>query len=133
MPPRIFLTKRYPLPALHQLRNENFSPEENLRTFGPCSRLHGHGYEIEVTISGFADPTTGILICRDELDRIVEDRILGPYTGSNLSLHFLHTTGEALAQEFFRLLCPQLPESVFLSALAVNETAKNSFSVGRDL
>jgi len=132
MAPKISLTKRYPLPALHQLKNEDFSMEKNLRIFGSCSRLHGHGYEIEVTVSGSADPKTGMLISRDELDRIVGEHILKPYTGANLSIHFVHTTGEALAHEFYRLLRLKLPGSVSLSTLTVNETAKNSFTVRED-
>lgn len=126
---RVFLTKRYQLPALHQLRGESYSEEMNLRIFGPCSRLHGHDYEIEVTVSGDVDPKTGILLHRDQLDEIVTQEILEPYTGANLSDHFPHTTGEALALEFFELLRRKFSPPPFLARVKVNETAKNSFTV----
>ena len=129
MSTRISLSKRYQLPALHQLKSEGFSEEMNLRTFGPCSRLHGHDYEIEVTVSGEVNPGTGILISRDELDRIVKTHIIEPFIGTNLSNHFSHTTGEALALEFHGLLSKQFAPPTFLSGLTVNETAKNSFTV----
>ena len=129
MAPTVHLTKTYHLPALHQLKNDSFSEEENLRVFGPCSRLHGHDYLLEITISGTADTYSGILFSRDELDRIVESQILKPYKGMNLSQHFTHTTGEALALEFHHILKSQFPPPLFLSRLTVNETAKNSFEV----
>jgi len=132
MSTRISLTKRYQLPALHQLKSESYSEEMNLRIFGPCSRLHGHDYAIEVTVSGDVDPKTGILISRDELDQIVKSHLLEPFTGKNLSDHFSHTTGEALVLEFYGLLRKQFSPPAFLSRLTVNETAKNSFTVGDD-
>jgi len=132
MPVKISLTKRYQLPALHQLKSESFSDEMNLRVFGSCSRLHGHDYEIEVTVSGEVDTRTGLLISRDELDRIVLSHIIRPFSGSDLSHHFSHTTGEALTIEFHKLLSAKFSPPVFLSYLTVNETAKNSFTVGSD-
>lgn len=125
----VLLSKRYQLPALHQLQSEHYSEEMNLRTFGPCSRLHGHNYELEVTISGEVDPHSGLLINRDELDRIVKSRCIDPFIGQNLSDHFPLTTGEALVIEFFALLAPHLPPGLSLSRLTINETAKNSFTV----
>jgi 6-pyruvoyltetrahydropterin/6-carboxytetrahydropterin synthase len=123
------LTKSYHLPALHQLTNDSFSDEENMKVFGPCSRLHGHDYVIEITVSGTVDEYSGVLFARDELDRIVDDKILGPFKGKNLSHYFTHTTGEALAVEFHRILEPQFTSPTYLSRLTVNETAKNSFQI----
>ena len=128
---KVYLSKRYQLPALHQLKNERFSEEKNLKTFGACSRLHGHSYEIEVTVAGELDPGSGLLISGDELDRIVRSYIIDPFIGTNLSNHFSHTTGEALAIEFYGLLSERFSPPTFLSKLTVNETAKNSFTVAR--
>lgn len=129
MSTEIFLTKRYKLPALHQLGSPRYSAEKNLHTFGACSRLHGHEYELEVTVWGKVDPITGILMSRDELDRVVRCHVIEPFTGRNLSNYFSLTTGEALALEFFELLHKRLPPHLVLSRLTVNETAKNSFAV----
>ena len=131
MPTKVYLIKRYQLPALHQLESESYSEEMNLRSFGPCSRLHGHDYEIEVTLSGEVDLGTGLLVSRDRLDLVVKSLCIEPFVGTNLSDHFSHTTGEALALEFFSLLEPHLPSHLSLTRLTVNETAKNSFTVTR--
>jgi 6-pyruvoyltetrahydropterin/6-carboxytetrahydropterin synthase len=126
----IFVTKSYALPALHQLGVESLPAEENFKIFGPCSRLHGHDYQVEVTVTGKVDAASGLLIRREQLDRIVEAELIERFKGRNLSHHFPHTTGEALAVEFYRLLKPHFPPPTCLSRLTVLETAKNSFFAG---
>jgi 6-pyruvoyltetrahydropterin/6-carboxytetrahydropterin synthase len=127
---RILLTKSYPLPALHTLAGEGFSEAENLEVFGPCSRLHGHDYRIEATVSGPVDHASGLVINRDVLDGAVKKHLLEPFVGTNLSDHFQHTTGEALAVEFFEILKVCLPADVVLVRIRLHETAKNSFIAG---
>lgn len=126
---RVTLTRRYHLPALHILATPSLSQEENFKIFGPCSRLHGHDYQLEVTVSGGIDAQSGLLIGRDELDRLVSATLLEPYRGTNLSDHFTHTTGEALALEFYRLLRLELDHRIELDSVTLRETAKNSFIV----
>ncbi len=128
---RILLTRSYLLPALHTLTVEGFSEEENMQFFGPCSRLHGHDYRVEVTISGPVDPESGLMMNRDTLDRTVKKHLLEPFDGTNLSDHFQHTTGEALAVEVFGILRDRLPADVVLVRIRLQETAKNSF-IARD-
>lgn len=132
MPSQISLSRRYSLPALHTLTGKGFSKKKNLQVFGPCSRLHGHDYQIEVTITGPIDAMTGLMICRDELDSMVRNRLIEPYSGKNLSDHFLHTTGEALALEFHGILEPWIKDPLRLLSVTVRETRKNSFHVGEE-
>ncbi len=128
---RLTLTRQYQLPALHILSAPSLSAEENFSVFGPCSRLHGHDYQIEVTVSGSVDADSGLLMSRDDLDRLVAKSLLEPYRGRNLSDYFPHTTGEALALEFYRILNSVLDPSVELDSITLRETAKNSFIVRR--
>lgn len=128
---QLALTRRYQLPALHILSTPTLSAEENFSVFGPCSRLHGHDYQLEVTVSGSVDAGSGMLMNRDDLDRLVAQSVLGPYRGRNLSDYFPHTTGEALALEFYRILSSVLGPSVELDSITLRETAKNSFIVRR--
>lgn len=128
---KTYLSRRYTLPALHSLGNPRLSEEENLRLYGPCYRLHGHDYRIEVTVSGPVDPRSGLLVQRDELDRIVEKTLLEPLHARNLNEHFANTAGEALALEFYRLLEPHFPPPLELSRVTIRETRKNTFRAGR--
>lgn len=125
----IRVSRRYSLSALHILQGDGFSDEENLSIFGACSRLHGHEYKIEVTVTGPIDPVSGLIIQRDLLDEIVSRLILVPMTGACLNDFFLHTTGEALAVEFYKILNDAIEPPLKLSAIKVHETAKNSFVV----
>jgi len=124
------LTRSYRLPALHALSGPELSDSQACSIFGPCSRLHGHDYRIEVTLSGTLDPATGMLIRRDEFDQRVSTALIDRLRGENLNEHFTFTTGEALAVEFCRILSGVFPSPVRLTRVRVHETAKNSFDCG---
>lgn len=60
------LTRKYEAEAAHQLSAG--VPEGH-----PCRRLHGHRYEIWVTIIGDVNPETGMLLEYNEIDERVEE------------------------------------------------------------
>jgi len=83
------LSQRFYFEAAHTLRR-------SIETEGSL-RIHGHTYEAEVTVSGYADPKTGMLVdlgylrlqvarVREMLDHQFLDEIeqLGPATLENL-------------------------------------------------
>ena len=87
--PRYELSQRFYFEAAHTLRR-TIDTEGSLR-------IHGHTYEAEVTVSGYADPKTGMLVdlgylrqqvarVRELLDHRFLDEIehLGPATLENL-------------------------------------------------
>lgn len=87
--PRYELSQRFYFDAAHTLRRA-------IETEG-SQRIHGHTYEAEVTVSGYADPKTGMLVdlgyLRQQVARVKEmldhrflDEIdhLGPATLENL-------------------------------------------------
>jgi 6-pyruvoyltetrahydropterin/6-carboxytetrahydropterin synthase len=121
------LSRRYALSALHSLANPSLSDEENERIFGACFRLHGHDYQVEVSVSGPVDPHSGMVLPRDEFDRVVRNRLIEPLTATLLNDHFDSTTGESLCVEFFSRLQNEFPPPVRLVRLVVQETAKNRF------
>jgi 6-pyruvoyltetrahydropterin/6-carboxytetrahydropterin synthase len=81
------LTQRYPFSASHRLHATQLSEEENCRVFGKCNNPHGHGhnYFLEVSVSGEADPVTGLLLQRDQFDSWVEKEILARLSYRNLN------------------------------------------------
>ncbi len=87
--PKYELSQRFYFEAAHTLRR-------TIETEGSL-RIHGHTYEAEVTVSGYADPKTGMLVdlgylrqqvarVRELLDHRFLDEIehLGPATLENL-------------------------------------------------
>ena len=71
-----YITKIYHFCAAHQYGQSNWSDDKNKQVFGPDSRVHGHNYKLEVTVTGEINPETGFLIDLGELSVIVNDHVL---------------------------------------------------------
>jgi len=85
-----------------------------------CRRLHGHGYRVDVHVTGQVDPRTGWLMDFDEIKRAVEPvlseldhRCLGDIPGLE------NSTSEVLAKYLWDRIAPALPG---LSAVTVWES-----------
>ena len=79
------LTKKVRFCCSHKLYNPAMSEEKNLAIFGPCSRLHGHNYVLEVTVKGEPDPNTGMIMNLTELGKYIEDEIIEWVDHKNLT------------------------------------------------
>ena len=71
-----FLTKVFSFAAAHQSGNKKWSEEENWNVFGKDTKVHGHNYELHVTVSGDVDPDTGFLVDLGHLKKIVKTHIV---------------------------------------------------------
>ena len=126
----VALTRVYHFSAAHRLENRDLPPKANAVLYGPCHRLHGHNYYLEVTVAGEPDPLTGMAADLGRLDATVQDTILEQVDHHRLeeapALRGVITTGESLARAFWRVLAAALPETD-LRQVTVVETAKNRF------
>ena len=126
----VALTRVYHFSAAHRLENRALSPAANAALYGPCHRLHGHNYYLEVTVAGEPDPLTGMAADLGRLDSTVQEAILEQVDHHRLeeapALSGVITTGESLARAFWRVLAGALPETD-LRQVTVVETAKNRF------
>src|SRR6202035_4058518 len=70
---RLELTRRYSFAASHRLHSVQLSEAENQRIYGKCNNPYGHGhnYVVEVTLTGAADPATGMIAHLGDLDQFV--------------------------------------------------------------
>ncbi|MBS1719199.1 MAG: 6-carboxytetrahydropterin synthase [Armatimonadetes bacterium] len=128
------LTRSYEFAAAHRLHVPQLSEEENVRLFGKCNHIsgHGHNYILEVSVSGEVDPLTGMMVDLMELDRIVNEEIVDRYDHKFLNIDIPEfkespTTSECIAQEVFNRLDRALP--VRLSRVRLFETARSYFEV----
>jgi 6-pyruvoyltetrahydropterin/6-carboxytetrahydropterin synthase len=74
----IYLTRKSEFSASHYYHNPQWTDDENLRVFGKCANLngHGHNYTLEVTVKGEIDPTTGFVVDLKELKDILNREVV---------------------------------------------------------
>jgi 6-pyruvoyltetrahydropterin/6-carboxytetrahydropterin synthase len=125
------VTRTYHFSAAHQLASPALSDEENAAIYGQCFRRHGHNYLLEVTVSGALDPTTGMSVDIEAVDRAVKSAVLDRVDHYDLSatvpaLTGVITTGENLARAFWAWLEEALPGGR-LRRVTLVETANNVF------
>ena len=65
---------------------------------GACQRLHGHGYRLEVTVSGPLNEN-GIVIDFADVRRAVEDHVIALYDHTYLNDLIDNPTAELIAQD----------------------------------
>ncbi|MEZ5977198.1 MAG: 6-carboxytetrahydropterin synthase [Planctomycetota bacterium] len=113
MEPITRITCRYRFAAAHVLRRRDLTEEENRALFGPCSRPHGHNYELWVTVEGPVDPLSGMVVNFTMVDGIVADEVLEPCDHHDLDgdvpfLEGVLTTAENLVRVFAARLAPRI-------------------------
>jgi len=127
----MYLTRKEHFCASHRLFNPDFTDEENLRIYGKCAypNGHGHNYEIEVTVTGDVDRSTGMILDLKKLGDIIDESILVKVDHKHLNFDVDFLTGiiptaENLAIVFWNILSPKIP-SGRLSSVRVYETPNN--------
>ena len=130
------LTRIYEFAASHRLHAPALSQDENLKLFGKCNNPagHGHNYVLEVTVSGTPNEQTGMICSLDDIDSIVNERVVDRYDHRNLNEDISEfsgraTTSENVAIEIFSRLESHLPAQ--LERIRLYETARNMFEVCR--
>jgi len=133
----IRVTRRYQFSASHRLHSHELPEEENRRLYGKCNNPfgHGHNYEVEITLSGPVDERTGRVADLDELDRLVQGNIIGPFQHRNLNeeveeFRDLVPTTENLTAIIERRLRAVWPSrQPALERVRIFETARNIFEI----
>ena len=124
------LTQRVRFEAAHRLVSPQLDDEENRRVYGKCARPggHGHNYEVDVTVRGVADDTTGLVCSRADLSAAIERAVISRCDHRDLNAVVDEiTTGENLARTFFDWIASELDGSVELYRVRVYETPRNIF------
>jgi 6-pyruvoyltetrahydropterin/6-carboxytetrahydropterin synthase len=73
---RPYITKIFHFCAAHQYGHSEWTDEKNEKVFGPDAKVHGHNYELEVTVTGDINPDTGFIVDLGELKQIVDKKII---------------------------------------------------------
>lgn len=113
----MLLTRRMGFSASHRVWRPDWDESRNRASFGAEARseFHGHDYTLEVTLSGSADPETGMVINLKCLSDIMEREVANRFDHRNLNEDTLYfhervPTAENLADVLFGLLDRALPD-----------------------
>ena len=70
------ITKQYKFCAAHKYWNDNWDEDTNIEVFDKDVKLHGHNYDLYVTIKGPIDSDSGFIINLKYLNKIVSDKVI---------------------------------------------------------
>lgn len=124
-----YISKQWSFDAAHQLYREDWSQSKNWDVFGHCANIHGHTYNLEVTITGPVDSETGMVLNYHLLGSIVKpivDRLDHCKGGLNEVFDFL-TTAENMVGRIAELVNYELTSryvGIFLAQVTLQETPK---------
>jgi len=81
------VTRRYRFSAMHRLHSDRLSEADNREVYGKCNNPHGHGhnYLLEITVRGPVQENTGQVLDRSNLDSLVEQTVLDPFSHADLN------------------------------------------------
>ena len=70
------LTKQFKFCAAHKYWNNQWSEDKNLDIFEDDVKLHGHNYELDVTLNGTIDPESGFVVNISKLKEIIDKHVI---------------------------------------------------------
>ena len=71
-----FITKQYKFCAAHRYWNDRWTEAENFENFGDDIYLHGHNYNLDITISGEINTDSGFIVNLQKLNNIVQENVI---------------------------------------------------------
>jgi len=127
----VYLTRRASFSAAHRLWSDYLTEEENYALYDKCANPngHGHNYTLEVTVRGWPDERTGMVLNLTELKEAIESAVIRWVDHKHLNhdvpwLEGLIPTAEVLAIAFWQRLEKALPPGL-LYEVKLFETEKN--------
>ena len=99
---KIYATRKFEFEACHYLPNY----------VGPCAKLHGHSYQLEVTLSRHLESTLGkqvsspkdtsMVMDFKDIDNLVKMSVLNDFDHNHLNAFIEVPTAEALVVDIFK-------------------------------
>lgn len=127
----VYLTRRATFSAAHRLWSEHLTDEENYVLYEKCANPngHGHNYILEVTIRGWPDAQTGMILNLTELKDTINEAVIKWVDHKHLNhdvpwLEGIIPTTEMLVVTFWERLVTALPEGL-LYEVKLYETENN--------
>lgn len=125
------ITRKEHFNAAHRLHNPNWSDEKNREVFGKCNNpnYHGHNYNLEVKVIGYANEETGYVVDAKILKNLIRTHVVEKFDHQNLNLDTeefknVNPTAENIARVIFETLRRELSDELELK-IKLYETERN--------
>ena len=128
----MYITRRERFSSAHKLENKNISEINNDKLFGKCYQLHGHNYELFVTVTGKIKPKSGMIIDLKDLKKIIKEKVTSKIDHNYINdVSFMKnkiTTTENLCIQIWKELYKPIEElGGKLHKIRIHETENNYF------
>tara|TARA_B100001750_G_C15455139_1_gene571141 strand:- start:430 stop:831 length:402 start_codon:yes stop_codon:yes gene_type:complete len=128
----MFITRRELFSAAHRLKNDKLDKNRNKKLFGKCYNLHGHNYELYVTVTGEINKNSGFIIDLKDLKKIIQEKVIKKLDHNFINdVDFMRnkiTTTENLCLQIWKeLKDPIKLLGGKLHKIKINETKNNYF------
>ena len=80
----LLITKQYKFCAAHKYWNPNWDENKNISIFQEDVRLHGHNYELDITIGGPINQDSGFIINIMDLNKIMDKYVISKLDHSQI-------------------------------------------------
>ena len=77
-------TKQYRFSAAHRYWNDEWTEKKNIEIFQDDVKLHGHNYQLDITVSGPIDDNSGFIINIKDLNALVNAHIIKIFDHSRI-------------------------------------------------
>ena len=122
----IVINKIFHFCAAHRYGNPELNEVENQAAFGKDMRLHGHNYELTVSVTGEINPDTGFIMDLGHLKKIVTEHVIAKVDHSQIEIDIPWFKGKQPSTEnmvvwMWRQIAPHLKKGS-LQRIRLQET-----------
>jgi len=121
------ITKKYKFCAAHKYWNPEWNESKNFSIFQEDVRLHGHNYELDITIGGPIDQESGFIINIIDLNKIMEEFVISNLDHSQIEqdidwFHNKQPSTENLVVYIWKQIADKIPFPAHLYSVKLQET-----------
>jgi 6-pyruvoyltetrahydropterin/6-carboxytetrahydropterin synthase len=86
-PKLVYITRKEHFNAAHRLYNTTWTDEQNEAFFGKCANknYHGHNFDLYVTLKGYADADTGMVMDLKKLKDVIKVQVVDKLDHMNIN------------------------------------------------
>ena len=122
-----FITKQYKFCAAHRYWNNRWTEAENFENFGDDIYLHGHNYNLDITISGEINTDSGFIVNLQKLNNIVQENVISIMDHSQIEKDIdwfenLQPSTENMVVFIWERLAGKIPSPAKLHSIKLQET-----------